>query len=205
VEIWGNCHVKPGALIRFFTIRGDNRFIINRGYGSFMLANSHKHYKSLFNGPATRMGGTAVAAGDINNDGAPDLVIGNGQGRLSVILNDTLTARKPIEHPTREIAILQDTHVLVVRVLGSKGTVNARVKLLDASGRLVARRDLGQNIATGCCGPNKVCMAVRKPDIYTVTVEYTDGLIRSQDVDLKTQSNLLINIDRGEKDEDDAW
>ncbi|MFC1763025.1 FG-GAP repeat domain-containing protein [Planctomycetota bacterium] len=195
--------------VDFYTIcdtaNGHNRYIINRGYGSFMLADSHKHYNRLFEGPAAQLGGSAVAAGDINNDGAPDLVIGNDQGRLSIILNDILAARKPIAHPTREIATLQDTRVLVVRVLGSKGIVNARVKLTDASGKLITRWDLGQNIASGCCGPNKVCIAIRKPDHYTVSVEYSDGLIRSQNVDLKAQAHLLINIDRGEEQKDDVW
>lgn len=195
--------------VDFYTVcdtpNGHNRYIINRGYGSFMLADSHKHYERLFDGPASQLGGTAVASGDINEDGAPDLVIGNGQGHIAIILNDILEARKPIEHPTREIAVLQNTRALAVRVLGSRGTVNARIKVTDASGNLVARRDLGQNVASGCGGPNKVSFALRKPDAYKVTVEYTDGLIRSAEVDLKTQAFVLLNIDRGQENKNDVW
>lgn len=195
--------------IDFYTIsqaaNGHNRFIVNRGYGSFMLASVHKHYEHMFAGPAHERGGTAVTCGDINNDAAPDLVLGNSQGQITLILNDTLAARTPIAHPPREIAILQETRLLSVRVLGSKGIINARIQLRDAQKQLVARRDLGTNIGNGNAGPNRVTLAVRRSDLYELTVIYADGLKRTQPIDLQTQRLVTVNVDRGAEDSSDVW
>ncbi|MFC1761428.1 chitobiase/beta-hexosaminidase C-terminal domain-containing protein [Planctomycetota bacterium] len=35
VEIWGNCHVKPGGFVRFFTIRGDKHTFLRFDEGVF--------------------------------------------------------------------------------------------------------------------------------------------------------------------------
>lgn len=195
--------------IDFFTIsqaaNGHNRFIINRGYGSFMLATVHKHYEHMFAGPAHEQGGTAVAVGDINDDGAPDIVLGNGRGDITIIPNDTLAARAPIPHAPREIAVLEQTRLLSVRVLGSKGVVNARIQLFDDNKRLVARRDLGANIGSGCCGPNRVALAIRQPGSYQLVVTYADGLERSQRVDLQAQPRLTVDVNRGKEDSTDVW
>ena len=195
--------------VDFYTIssanNGHNRFIINRGYGSFMLASVHKHYEHMFAGPAHEQGGLAATVGDIDDDGAPDLVLGNRQGHLTVISNDTLATRQPIPYAPREIAVLQETRLLSVRVLGSKGVVNARVRLFDTNKRLIARRDLGTNIGSGCCGPNRVTLAVRQPGCYQLVVTYADGLERSQRVDLQTQKRLVVNVDRGAEDNKDVW
>jgi hypothetical protein len=50
---------------------GHNRFIINRGYGSFMHSAPHRYYGHMFKGPAHALGGWGVAAGDVDDDGAP--------------------------------------------------------------------------------------------------------------------------------------
>jgi hypothetical protein len=195
--------------IDFYTIssatNGHNRFIINRGYGSFMLATVHKHFGRMFDGPTHEQGGTAAAIGDIDDDGAPDLIIGNSRGHLTIILNDTLATRNPIPHATREIAVLQETRLLSVRVLGSKGVVNARIQLFDANKFLIARCDLGTNIGSGCCGPNRVTMAVRQPGYYQLRVTYADGLERNQTIDLKTNKRLSVNVDRGAEDKNNVW
>lgn len=186
-------------------LNGHNRFIINRGYGSFMLASTHRHYEHMFAGRAHERGGTAVAVGDIDDDGAPDLLLGNRRGELSIILNDTLATREPIPHPPREIAVLEQTRLLSVRVLGSKGVVNARIEVFDGKEGLVARRDLGRNIGNGNCSPNRVTLAVRQPGEYELVVVYSDGLKRAQQVDLQAQRRLAVNVDRGEEDSSDVW
>jgi len=183
---------------------GQNRFIINRGYGSFMLASSHKHYEHMFNGPAHTRGGTAIASGDINGDRCPDLLIGNQHGELTIILNDTLEVRKPIEHPTREVKILQETRLLAVRIMGAKGIVNAKVLIKDESGKTIARRDLTRNTSSGSCGPSHVYFALRNSGVYTLEATYSDGLVQKKSVDLKTKKSLSVNIDRGKEDPDNV-
>ncbi|MEM7791280.1 MAG: VCBS repeat-containing protein, partial [Verrucomicrobiota bacterium] len=184
---------------------GHNRFIINRGYGSFMLAPVHRHYEYVFRGPSSERGGLSSAVGDLNDDGAPDLVVGNIHGDITLIINDTLQARSPIEFPPREIKILEGTHLLQVRVLGTKGVTNARLRLIDKAGVVVARRDLGSNVAGGSFGPNRVSFAVRRPDVLTLEVRYSDGLIQQKEVDLTEDQYVSINIDRGEDLSQGVW
>ncbi len=197
--------------VDFFTIsstaNGHNRYIVNRGYGSFMLGATHKHYEHMFDGPSSELGGLSCAAGDINHDGAPDLVVGNSHGHLTLILNDTLVARAPVEHPLPEIEAIQNTKLLTVHVLGSKGLVNARVHLHDASGRLLARRDLTNNVSAGSCGPAQVALAVRQPGEgkCKLTVRYADGLERSAEIDLHAKPHSVVVIDRGETSPDDEF
>lgn len=195
--------------IDFYTVsraeNGHNRFIINRGYGSFMLAPTHKHYEHLFKGPANERGGLASATGDLNNDGAPDLVIGNLHGEVSLILNDTLEARKPIEHPPSEIARLENTRLVQVRSIDPKGLIGATVTIKDADGQLVARRDLGTNVSAGSSSSPQVTLAIREPGNYSVNIRYADGLVRSQKIDLSEQPLITLDFERGDAVEDDAF
>lgn len=195
--------------IDLFTVsqadNGHNRYIINRGYGSFMLGTVHKAFEQMFQGPAIESGGRSAASGDLNDDGAPDLVIGGGDGRVTLILNDTLATRAPMQHPPRELAILEKTRLLTVRVLGSRGVVNARIRITDADGRLVARRDLGMNVASGNWDPTQVNFALRLPAKYKVAVSYADGLERTVEADLTEKPRLTLNVDRGEKSKDEEF
>lgn len=195
--------------IDFYTVsraeNGHNRYIINRGYGSFMLAPTHKHYEHLFKGPANERGGLASATGDLNNDGAPDLVVGNLHGEVSLILNDTLEARKPIEHPPSEIARLENTRLVQVRSIDPKGLIGAIVMIEDADGRLVARRDIGTNVSAGSSSSPQVTLAIRKHGGYTVRIRYADGLERSQKIDLGENPLVTVDFERGDAAEDDAF
>lgn len=195
--------------VDFFTVsradNGHNRFIINRGYGSFMLAPTHKHYEHVFKGPASERGGYSSASGDLNDDGAPDLVIGNGHGEVTIILNDTLQARKPIEHPPTEIARLEKTRLLQVRCLGRKGLVGASIQVLDADGRPVARRDLGANVSSGSLSSGRVTLAIRQPGKYQLKVRFSDGLVKTQEVDLSEQARVTVDLDRGDSVETDEF
>lgn len=182
----------------------ENRYIINRGYGSYMHAKVHVDEKPLFKGPAHGAGGRSLALGDINNDGAPDILIGNEQGQLFLIVNDTLSMRMETELMTSDQARLLNTRLCSVRVLGPKGVVGAKVRLLDAAGAVVGRRDLGGNVAAGCSSPDTICFAARAPGKYTLNVEYADGHKREFDVDLTTALRVSIVAERGDQGDDNA-
>jgi hypothetical protein len=138
-------------------------------------------------------------AGDLNNDGADDLVIGNSAGQLSLIVNDTPAMRTPVEHPTADIAHLLQVRLLSVRVTGLTGVVGARVTVTDADGRVVGRGDIGGNVASGCRGPDTINFAVRGPGRYTVTVRYADGLTNTWPVDLTEVPRVTLTAERGDE------
>jgi hypothetical protein len=170
----------------------ENRYIINRGYGSYMHGKVHVDEKPLFKGPAHSSGGRSVATGDINDDGAADILVGNEDGQIFLIINDTLSMRQPKEHMKKDEKRLLNIRLCSVRVLGPKGVVNAKVKIFDTKGELVGRRDLSTNIATGCQSPDMVTFAVRSPGKYKVKVEYTDGEVVEIDADLTTEKRISL-------------
>ncbi|VGO15486.1 hypothetical protein PDESU_04069 [Pontiella desulfatans] len=221
ITVWGN-EISEGSDYHLATVAADlnvdgymdiytvcdqqkeNRYIINRGYGSYMHAKVHVDEKPLFKGPAHGSGGRSLAVGDINDDGAPDILIGNEKGQLFLIVNDTLSMRQPGELLTKDEKRLLNVRLCSVRVLGPKGVVGAKVRLLDANGAVVARKDLGGNVATGCSSPDTVCFAVRTPGNYKLNVEYADGHKRELDVDLTTEKRVSIVAERGDS-EDAGW
>lgn len=182
----------------------ENRYIINRGYGSYMHAKVHVDEKPLFKGPAHAGGGRSLAVGDVNDDGAPDILVGNEQGQLFLIVNDTLSMRVEGELLKKDEKRLLNVRLCSVRVLGPKGVVGAKIRLMDESGAVVCRKDLGGNLATGCSSPEAVCFAVRMPGKYNLNVEYADGHKRDVEVDLTESKRASIVVERGDSD-DAAW
>jgi hypothetical protein len=78
------------------------------------------------------------------------------------------------------------------------GGVDGSVTLADAQGRIVGRRDLGNNVCTGCCGPTTVNLAVREPGQYVLGVCFSDGHERKWPADLREQKRLFLEADRGQ-------
>jgi len=78
---------------------------------------------------------------------------------------------------------LAAVRILSVRVQGPLGVLGATVTLTTADGRVLGRRDLGSNIATGCSGPATVALAVREPATQ-LNVRWSDGLVRRWPVTL---------------------
>ena len=92
-------------------------------------------------------------------------------------------------------------------MLGSKGIVNASVRLQDASGRLLARRDLDEQCVGWLLRPSSAEMSVRQPGEgeCKVTVRYADGLERVAEVDLQAKPHSVVVVDRGEVGPDDEF
>jgi len=179
---------------------GHNRFISNRGYGMFMHTSKNPGYDTVFQGPAHQSGGRGVAAGDLNDDGAPDLVIGNARGELVILLNETLKLRTPVKRPVYDIKEVLSTKIVNVRVRGRRGVLGAKVTLADAQGNLLGRRHIGQNIATGCRGPDAVTFAVRRAKgTYKLKVRFADGHEQTWDVNLDTAARVKLDASRTEK------
>lgn len=153
-----------------------NMYYGNRGYGSYMV--SDRHDPAVMPGQAHRLGAWGLAAGDADGDGANDLLLGGVDGTVSLLLNDCLAQRKPKEHPTAVERVLAGVRIASVRVAGPVGVIGASVTLTAADGRVLGRRDLGSNIATGCRSPDTVNLAVREPGTHTLAVRWSDGLTR---------------------------
>lgn len=184
--------------VDFYTVsrakNGHNRYIINRGYGSFMLGDVHRAYETMFQGPAQELGGWGLAAGDANGDGQPDLLLGNEHGHLVLILNDTLAFRKPVENAPDEIARMLKTGVLVVSVEGPLGVVGATVRLETPAGEVRDVRFIGGNNASGCRSPDEAIFAVREPGAYVVRVRHADGHERTWPIDIVAASSGLARV-----------
>jgi hypothetical protein len=90
------------------------------------------------------------------------------------------------------------TGIFTAAVKGRTGVVGAMVRLTDASGRVVALRQIGSNVGTGCRGPDTVNLAVREPGVYSFTVRYSDGKEWKSSVDL-SKAGVSVIADRDAK------
>jgi hypothetical protein len=184
--------------VDLFTIsraeNGHNRLLGNRGYGSFMLSEVHKYYGHFFQGPSMERGGSAVATGDLDGDGTPDVLLGNSHGEVVLLANETLALRKPVQHPTDDLAALQRMRVVVADVAGL-GSIGARVTLENAQGAVVAQRVLS-GTSHGSWNASSATLVTRQPGKHTVTVTYTDNKQQQWPVDVTDQVLVRVSATR---------
>ena len=164
-------------------------YVANRGYASFLQPEKYRGGKvippAVYNAAAW-----GLAAGDVNGDGAPDVLVGGLSGKLFLLVNQTLTDR-----PQRaEVSTTSDvrkqirTRIVTVKPASSKGLVGCRLILLDGKGKPVTHRGIGTNIGVGCCGPAQLTLAVREWGSYTLQVRLGDGTVRQQPITINQQT-----------------
>ncbi len=158
-------------------LRGISSFYVaNRGYGSFMMSEKYMSGK-VFPPAVYNKAAWGLAAGDVNGDGAIDMLVGRLDGTLSLLVNETLTDR-PQQADVSTISDVRkqiQTRIVTVRPAAGEGVVGCRVTLVDDKDQTVTHRWIGTNIGVGCCGPAQFTLAVREPGRYKLRLARGDG------------------------------
>ncbi|MBC8002041.1 MAG: VCBS repeat-containing protein [Opitutaceae bacterium] len=181
--------------------REDNMHMlyINRGYGSFTVPTKYrKGDDAVFMGEANRRATWGIAAGDLNGDGANDLLLGGSDGTLNLLVNDVLAKRTTKENANYHEQKLSGTKIVTVSVSGKIGVLGAQVILTDEKNRIIGKRVIGANIATGCSGPDTVNLAVRElAGAHKLKVVFSDGKVQEWPVDFSgTEKHITIQAER---------
>jgi len=172
-------------------------YVSNRGYASFMLPEKYQGGKvvppAVYNQPAW-----GLAVGDVNGDGALDVLVGGQDGKLLLMVNETLTDR-PEEaeaSTTHDIRKQIQTRVVTVKPAAKIGLSGCRVTLIDDDGKPVTHRWIGTNVGVGCCGPAELNLAVREPGSYTLLLRFGDGTEKKQAlvIDGQTPRHQVLTI-----------
>jgi len=167
------------------------KYYVNRGYGSFMCPNKYK--PAIFPPEAQDNGAGGISAGDVNGDGANDLLIAGVDGRLLLLVSHVLDQRHSIDKPVRQEQTLANSKIVSVKVGGKIGVLGAEVSLVDAKGVVECRRTIGSNLVTGCQGPDTVNLVTREPKgAHSVKVRYSDGTTQEWPVDLSGPDHRVI-------------
>ena len=180
------------------TGRGHNRLLLNRGYGMFMLAAKLPGYGPVFadeDASAHQRGGNGVAVGDVNEDGAPDLLLGNDDGQIMLLLNQTPAARAETPaNPFDDVRRLAAMGSVQVVLPPGRGVLGALVQLIDGDGRVMQQHRIGMNAATGCRGPDRAILTAPRAGRYTLRVRYSDGRLDQRTVEIEAMRRPRLTI-----------
>ena len=160
-------------------------FALNRNYGSFMQEEKYNSGK-VFPPAVYSSAANGLAAGDVNGDGAIDLLVGGVDGSLTLLINRTLDDRPATSEPSTKLETRKQIETRLVTVIPGRplGLTGARISLTDAKGRVIDSRQLGSNVGVGSASPLRATLATREPGPHTLTLRYADGKESTTSVDL---------------------
>jgi len=145
----------------------------NRGYGTFMI--EALYAKDAPPMPGLGYGASGLAAGDIDGDGAIDVVMVGVDGALRLCRNRSLEQRAELPETAQRSALMA-MRQLRVRPSSRRGVLGAEVRLLAADGGVLTRRTVGSQVLTGCRGPDEILFTVPAAGRWRVVVRFADGL-----------------------------
>ncbi len=160
---------------------GRTDLIYTAGGGSLLWQNGDGVFEPSHMGEED---GAEIGTAAFGTIGAVDMLVGQLDGTLSLLINETL-----VDRPERaEISTISDvrkqirTRIVTVRPVAGKGMVGCRLTLLDQTGQSVTHRWTGTNIGVGCCGPAQFTLAVREPGSYTLRLPRGDGSMAEKEL-----------------------
>jgi len=167
---------------------------LNRGYGSFMRP--MKYNGSAFPGEGYAAGSWGVAVGDVNGDGAMDMLLGGSDGGVRLLLNDSLSLRGNVDENTASFYLTQLTGARIIKVdLTGRGALGASITLRhDERNVVVAQRSMGGNGVAGSWSGGPLAIAIREPGNYSLTVRRSDGGISTQKLKIDPSRPLVTTL-----------
>jgi len=166
---------------------------LNRGYGSFMRP--MKQDSSVFPMEGYGSGSWGVAAGDVDGDGASDLLLGGADGVVRLLHNGSLALRTDLEESAGVyLAKVAKARIISIELAGAKGLIGASLALRDAQGQVLARRQVNGNGVAGSWSQGPIQLVVREAGDYTLSVRRSDGRITSTALKVDANQPLLSHL-----------
>jgi len=154
-------------------------FLLNRGAGSFMRP--LKYDEEVMPGPAHKAGSWGVAVGDVDGDGANDLLLGGSDGTVSLLLNAALDQRRNLDEAAAAALVkLAQAHTLAITVKDPRGKVGASLSVTDGQGQIVALRRIGANAVAGSWSGGPLQVTLLEVGTYTLTLRRSDGRVTTK-------------------------